>query len=73
MEEYKGIKRGQSREMFYWLDTYCKDQRPQILENDLVLQRMVRNHYLKKRAYVIIVNVTIWAGLIYTAYILFKG
>ena len=73
MDEYKGIKRGQSQAMFYWLDTYCKDQRPQILENDLVLQRMVKKHYLKRRTYVIVLNVAIWAGLIYTANILFKG
>lgn len=73
MTEYKGITRENSSNVWYWLDTYCKNKDPLVLENDIVLQSKVKKYYLKRRAYIIFINAVIWIGLAYSANILFKG
>lgn len=73
LDSYKGIKRGQSKEIFYWLDNYCKDTNEQILENDIVLQDKVKKFKRKRFLLAITFNIVIWSLLIYTANELTKG
>lgn len=73
MDIYKGINRGQSKEIFYWLDNYCKDQRPHILNNDIELQKRVKRYRRKETLKVLLFNVAIWAIAVTAVYYLKKG
>lgn len=73
MNEYKGIKRGQSKDVFYWLDEYCHNKDPQVLDNDIVLQDKVKKYYQKRYIIIALFNISIWLLLIYSAYELTKG
>ena len=75
MTEYKGISQAEHPkwEGWYWLDTYCTNQDPKILENDIVLQCMVDKYYFKKRINATLLTLTIWAMVALFAYELTKG
>ena len=73
LNEYKGIKRTQSKEIFYWLDTYCHNKDNAILENDIVLQNMVKKHHRKQLVKYISFTFVIWFALGFMAYELVKG
>ena len=73
MNEYKGIKRGQSRDVFFWLDNYCKDTDPQTLENDIELQRRVKIYNRIKTTIVLSLNIFIWTWIIYAVNEMVKG
>jgi len=65
MDEYKGIKRSQSRDVFSWLDDFCTNQNPLILENDITLQQKVKKFYFKKSLKILLLNISIWGAIIY--------
>jgi len=71
--EYKGIKLKDSKEISYWLKVYCKDTRPQILENDIVLQGMVKRYYFRNKVKILLFNISIWCVVIYAIYKNMKG
>jgi len=73
MTSYKGISRKDSKEVFYWLDFYCHNKDPRILENDIVLQSKVNKYYFKKRIKIALFNIIIWSALIYSINELTKG
>jgi len=73
MTEYKGIKRSDSIEVWLWLDDYCKNKDPYVLENDIVLQSKVKRYYFKKRFKIISFNIFIWLSLAYTTHLLTQG
>ena len=65
MDSYKGIKRGQSKEIFYWLDYYCKNKDTKILENDIVLQDMVKKFHRKQTLKYVTLTIGVWALIVY--------
>ena len=75
MEEYKGLKRGYrgAEEVFSYIDTYCKNQDLQILENDPILQKKVDKYYFKRKVSVFFFNVLIWSGFVFVAFNITKG
>lgn len=75
MEAYKGIKKSAypKWEGWYWLSTYCKNHDEKILENDIVLQSMVKAFYLKRRIKILVFSIAIWGALAYLADTLTKG
>lgn len=73
MDEYQGIKRGQCKDVFYWLDEYCHNKDPKVLDNDIVLQDKVKKYQRKKFIKIMSFNIGIWSLLIYFANELTKG
>jgi hypothetical protein len=59
MTNYKGIDLNKHKAMKNYIDTYYfidKENCIECLNNDLVLQRMVKAHYRKEKAYVSLIN-----------------
>ncbi len=74
MEEYKGIKRDKhpSWSGWYWLSTYCKNKDTKILDNDIVLQDMVKKFHRKQTLKYVTLTICVWA-LIVCGLHYFKG
>lgn len=73
MEEYKGIKREDSVDVWYWLDTYCKNKDERVLENDPILQDKVKKYYRKRNTKILLFNIGLWGLLVYSIYQYIKG
>ena len=75
MTEYKGIKRADHPRWSGWhyIDMYCKNKSPLILENDIVLIHKAKSFYFWKKFNIFFLNVSIWGGIAYGIYELTKG
>ena len=75
LNEYKGIKKSSHPkwEGWYWISEYCHNKDNAILENDIVLQNMVKRHHKKQLTKYISLTFAIWFALGFMAYELVKG